>query len=227
MDPGHQQISFETPAGELPGLWTEAVDAVGVMALAHGAGVGMGHSFMQGVCDGLAGSGIAALRFDFPYMARGRRSPDRPAVLIDAWRGALDEATRHANGVPVGAGGKSLGGRMASMLAAEQGDRFPGRALVFFGYPLHAPGRADQIRDAHLPSIAVPMLFIEGTEDPFARFDLISGVVKALEPLASMHVVEGGDHSFRVRGRRRGDDEIGRELGQIAGEFLREVAAGA
>jgi uncharacterized protein len=227
MDPGHQQISFETPAGELPGLWTDAVDSVGVMGLAHGAGGGMRHPFMEGVSDGLARSGIATLRFDFPYMAHGRRSPDRPAVLIEAWRGALEEAIRRADGLPVAAGGKSLGGRMASMLAAEEGVRFAGRGLVFFGYPLHAPGRVDQLRDDHLPSIVVPMLFMEGTQDQFARFDLISGVVGKLEPLASMHVVEGGDHSFRVRGRRRADEEIGRDLAAIAGVFIRGVAAGA
>jgi predicted alpha/beta-hydrolase family hydrolase len=222
-----KEFSFETPAGELPGLWTGAVDAIGVMGLAHGAGAGMRHPFMEGVSDGLVRSGIATLRFDFPYMARGRRSPDRPAVLIDAWRGALDDAMRRADGLPVAAGGKSLGGRMASMLVAEEGERFAGRALVFFGYPLHAPGRVDQPRDGHLSSIAVPMLFIEGTQDQFARFDLISAVVGKLAPLASMHVVEGGDHSFRVSGRRRGDDEIGRDLAAIAGEFIRGVAAGA
>jgi uncharacterized protein len=223
----NEEVSIDTPAGELPGLWTAVEDPEGVLVVAHGAGMGMSHPFMQGVAEGLVAQGIAALRFDFPYMARGRRSPDRPAVLIDAWRGALEEAIRRAKGLPVGAGGKSLGGRMASMLAAEQGDAFAARGLVFFGYPLHAPGRLDQIRDAHLSSITVPMQFIEGTEDPFARFDLISDVVRSLAPRASMHTVEGGDHSFRVRGRRRGDDEIGRELGGIAGEFMRKVGPDA
>src|SRR5438046_8229810 len=110
MDGGAaKRISFDTPAGELPGLWMEAVDAVGVMGLAHGAGAGMGHPFMHGVSEGLAETGVASLRFDFPYMARGRRSPDRPAVLIEAWRGALEEAGRRAGGLPVAAGGKSLG----------------------------------------------------------------------------------------------------------------------
>ena len=227
MDGGAREISFQSPAGELSGLWASPANAVAVMALAHGAGAGMGHPFMEGLAEGLAGYGMGTLRFDFPYMAMGRRSPDRPAVLMDAWRGVLEEAARRSGSLPIAAGGKSLGGRMASMLAAEQGERFPGRALVFFGYPLHAPGRIDQIRDAHLTSIVVPMLFIEGTQDPFARFDLISGVVERLAPPSSMHVVEGGDHSFRLRGRRRADDEIGRDLGAIAGEFLRKVAAGA
>jgi predicted alpha/beta-hydrolase family hydrolase len=184
----------------------------------------MGHPFMEGAAEGLAAEGIAVLRFEFPYMSRGRRAPDRPAVLVDAWRGALDEAVRRADGAAVTAGGKSLGGRMASMLAAEQGERFPGRALVFFGYPLHAPGKSDQPRDAHLASITVPMLFLEGTQDSFARFDLIQGVVGRLGKPARLHVVEGGDHSFRVRGVRRPDQEIGHDLGQVAASFVREVA---
>src|SRR6266496_3562445 len=94
------------------------------------------------------------------------------------------------------------------------------RAMVFFGYPLHAPGRADQPRDAHLASITVPMLFIEGTQDALARFDLIESLVRRLRPLARLHVIEGGDHSFRVRGARRPDLEIGSELGAVAARFV-------
>jgi predicted alpha/beta-hydrolase family hydrolase len=113
---------------------------------------------------------------------------------------------------------------MASMLAAEEGEAFAARALVFFGYPLHAPGRADQPRDAHLGSVTVPMLFIEGTDDALARFDLIESLVRRLRPLARLHVVEGGDHSFRVRGARRPDLEIARELGAVAAGFVTDVA---
>ena len=124
------------------------------------------------------------------------------------------------------AAGKSLGGRMASILASEDGEAFAARALVFFGYPLHAPGRPDAPRTAHLDRVTVPMLFIQGTADPLARFDLVEETVDALKERARLHVVEGGDHSFRVRRRKRPDDEIGRELGTAAAVFIRAVVAG-
>jgi predicted alpha/beta-hydrolase family hydrolase len=183
----------------------------------------MEHPFLAGVASGLAANQVAALRFNFPYREAGRRSPDKPSVLLEAWRAALEEAARRSNGRPLAASGKSLGGRMASMLAAEMGGMFPAAALVFFGYPLHAPGRPEKPRDAHLQSIRIPMLFIEGTGDPLARFDLVQDLVSRLGPTARLHVVEGGDHSFRVKGRRRPDDEIGEELGRVAAGFLHEV----
>jgi predicted alpha/beta-hydrolase family hydrolase len=114
---------------------------------------------------------------------------------------------------------------MASMVAAEDGSSFAARGLVFFGYPLHAPGRSDQPRDAHLRDVAVPMLFVEGTNDSLADFELMQALVARLSPLARLHVVEGGDHSFRVRGARRPDLDIGRELGGVAAAFVREVVA--
>ena len=114
---------------------------------------------------------------------------------------------------------------MASMLAAEDREGFPGSALVFFGYPLHAPGRTDQPRDAHLSSVGVPMLFIQGTRDSLATFDLVQDLVKRLGPPARLHPIEGGDHSFRVRGKRQPDEDIGRELGAVAARFVGEVIA--
>jgi predicted alpha/beta-hydrolase family hydrolase len=206
-------------------LWDEAEHAVAVCVIAHGANNDMHHPFLQGIAEALVAQGISSLRFNFPYKDAGRGYPDRPPVLIEAWRVGMAEAERRGGGLPVIASGKSLGGRMASMLAAEDGPAFAGRGLVFFGYPLHAPGRPEKVRDAHLSSVAVPMLFIEGTADSLARFDLVQAVVERLEPLARLHVVEGGDHSFRVRGRKRPDDEIGRELGGVAASFIREVAS--
>jgi predicted alpha/beta-hydrolase family hydrolase len=113
---------------------------------------------------------------------------------------------------------------MASMLAAEDSEGFPGSALVFFGYPLHPPGRPDKPRVEHLGQIRVPMLFIQGTADPLASFDMIQDVARGLGSLARLHAIEGGDHSFRVRGKRRPDEEIGDELGQVAAAFIKEVA---
>lgn len=112
---------------------------------------------------------------------------------------------------------------MASMLAADRGPEFPAKALVFFGYPLHPPGRPDRLRDAHLPRIRVPMIFIQGSRDALARLDLIEALVERLQPLAYLHVVEGGDHSFRRKGAKRSDQENGREMAQIAIEHLRGI----
>ena len=195
--------------------------AFGVVA--HGAGATVRAPFMDGVSAGLAAEGVTCVRFNFPYVEAGRKAPDRAPVLLETWRAALDAANARAGGRPIVAGGKSLGGRMASVLAAEMGGAFPGVALAFFGYPLHAPGRTDQLRDQHLFDVRVPMLFIQGTADPLARFDLVEGVVRRLGERARLHVVEGGDHSFRVRGARRDAEEVGRELGAVAARFVREV----
>lgn len=218
-----RRTTFLAGDRKLSGLWSEVGTARAVVVVAHGAGAAMEHPFLSGAAAGLAENEVAAFRFNFPYAESGRRSPDKPPVLLEAWRGALEEAGRRANGRPVAAGGKSLGGRMASMLAAEMGGMFPAVALVFFGYPLHAPGRPEKPRDAHLSSIRIPMLFIQGTSDPLATFELVQALVKRLGPPARLHEVEGGDHSFRVRGKRRPDEEIGRDLGAVAARFVREV----
>ena len=183
----------------------------------------MHHPFMAGVAEGVAAGGVSALRFNFPYIETRRRRPDPPPVLLETWEAALRQAVARSNGLPVVVGGKSMGGRIASLLAAKQGPDFPGAALVFFGYPLHRPGITDRLRDAHLPRIRVPLLFIQGTRDPLARFDLMQALVERLGPIARLHVVTDGDHSFHVRGKKESDRDNGRVLGQIAVEFVREV----
>lgn len=218
-----RDVTIPVGDGSVSGLWRRPPDARALAVVAHGAGNSMRHPYFDGIVDGLARSDVAALRFDFPYVEAGRRAPDRAPVLMEAWRAALGVARTLAGDAPLVATGKSLGGRMASTVAAEDGDAFAARALVFFGYPLHAPGKADQPRDGHLASITVPMLFIEGTRDPFARYDLVEAVVEGLGPRARLHAVEGGDHSHRVRGTKRSDREIGEDLGSVASAFISEV----
>jgi predicted alpha/beta-hydrolase family hydrolase len=208
---------------ELSGLWDEAADARAVMVVTHGAGNDMRRPFFTGIAAALVAAQVSVLRFNFPYMSAGRRAPDRPPVMMAAWRAALEEAGRLGGGLSVVASGKSMGGRMASMVAAEDGEEFAGAGLVFFGYPLHAPGKTEKLRDEHLSNVTVPMLFIEGTNDSLARFDLIEGVVKRLGPLARLHAIEGGDHSFRVRGVKREYRDIGEDLGAIAAPFIAEI----
>ena len=190
-----------------------------MLAFAHGAGAGIEHPFMSDMAQRLAGQGIATLRYHFPYMeARAlsgrRRPPDRPHILVDTVRAAVARAAALADGAPLLAGGKSMGGRMTSTAASEA--PLPGvRGLVFFGFPLHAPGRPERAaeRAAHLSGVTVPMLFLQGTRDALARWELIEQTCAALGPRATLHRLEGADHSFRVLKRSpRTNEEMADEV---------------
>ena len=208
-------LRIETPAGEVSAL-LEGERGGPIVALAHGAGGTMRAGVLDGFAAGLADGGVACLRFNFAYAEAGRKGPDREPVLRQVWAAAFEEARRI--GEPAWAGGKSLGGRIASMMAAD-GEIEPA-GLIFVGYPLHPPGKPERIRDAHLGDIRVPMLWLQGTADPFARWDLLEPVLARLGTRAELHRVEGGDHSFRVRGRPRDDEGTGRELGAVAARFV-------
>ena len=153
---------------------------------------------MVRTAEGLTARGIAAATFDFPYMTARRSVPDRPPVLEQAWREAIEAARRELAGLPLFIGGKSMGGRIASQVAAQGVDGIAG--LVFLGYPLHPPGKPQQRRDAHLPAIEEPMLFVQGTRDAFGTSDEIRELLPRLQR-AELHEVAGGDHSFKVSGR--------------------------
>jgi len=202
-------------------MWIDPPEADAVLVLAHGAGSGMRTPFMAGFAEAIGRLGVATMRFEFPYMRAGRKAPDRPPVLVEAWRAAFAEAAGRAGGRPVFAGGKSMGGRIASMAAAEG---MPAAGLVFLGYPLHPPGRPDKIRDAHLDAVPAPMLFLQGTRDTFARPDLLAAVIARLGPRAEYRPVEGGDHSFRVPGGPRDAGVIAASLAEPAAAFMRRVA---
>jgi predicted alpha/beta-hydrolase family hydrolase len=179
---------------------------------AHGAGAGMDHAFMAAVASGLAQRGVATLRFQFPFMEQGSRRPDAPKVAHAAIRAAVQEAVRRAPGVPLFAGGKSFGGRMTSQAQAEE--PLPGvRGLVFVGFPLHAAGKPSVERASHLADVKLPMLFLQGTRDALAGIDLIRAVTNKLGERATLHIVEGADHSFHVLVRSgRNDDQVRDEL---------------
>ncbi len=200
------EIAIEGRAEVVPGLVIAPKNAWAVYVLAHGAGAGMRHVFLETVADMLAAAGIATLRYEFPYMGARRRRPDPPALLERTVRAAVVVAAVECPGLPLTAGGKSMGGRMTSQAAAAEA--LPGvRGLVFLGFPLHAPGRAGVARAAHLANVTVPMLFVQGTRDDFATTALIHQVTGAL-PSATLHEIDGGDHSFRVlkRSGRTADD---------------------
>lgn len=167
-----------------------------LVLLAHGAANTMDHPLLVYLCRELARSGLSCLRFNFPYSEAGRSKPDGQATLEAAWHRVLahvktdpDLAPRH-----VVAAGKSLGGRVASQMAAN--GQLPADGLIFYGYPLHPPGRKDTLRDAHLAAIEAPMLFFAGTRDPFCDLDLMRPVCRRLGERATLEIIDGGDHSF-------------------------------
>ncbi|MGZ5297848.1 MAG: alpha/beta hydrolase family protein, partial [Actinomycetota bacterium] len=166
--------------------------------------------------------GIATLRFNFPYIENGRRAPDPGSYLQETWRAAFASASGRAQGEPVWAGGKSLGGRIASMAVA---DGMPAAGLVFLGYPLHPPGKPERIRDEHLYGIDVPMIFVEGTRDPFATTELLGVVIAKLGARATLISIEGGDHSFNVKGAKRDARDVAAALGQPVAALIRDRAS--
>jgi predicted alpha/beta-hydrolase family hydrolase len=178
----------------------------------------MEHPFMTGFVQALNDDGAATFRFNFPYREAGRKFPDRPPLAIATWRAALAEAQSRSAGEPLWAAGKSFGGRMASMAVAEG---MPAAGLIYLGYPLHPPGKPDKLRDEHLYGITVPMLFLQGTKDPFMTPDVLEGVVGRIGPNAVLEWREGGGHTFEVAGQKRSPGELGASLAPAAAGFIR------
>ncbi len=179
----------------------------------------MRHPFLESISQRLAERSIATLRYQFPYMEQRARRPDPPAVAAATVRAAVMEAARVAPGLPLVAGGKSFGGRMTSTAQAEA--PLPGvRGLVFLGFPLHPPGRPSDKRAEHLAQVRIPMLFLQGDRDEFAALNLVKPVVKRLGAGATLHLVEGGDHSFHVLKRSgRTDADVMSELADVVTEW--------
>jgi predicted alpha/beta-hydrolase family hydrolase len=202
-------------------------DAWLLYVLAHGAGAGMRHSFLESISASLAARGVATFRYQFPYLEAGRRRPDPPPILEATVRAAVSKAAGIVPELPVIAGGKSLGGRMTSGAAAAKPlERV--RGLVFLGFPLHPPGQPGTRRSEHLARVDVPMLFLQGTRDAFARLDLITTVCQQLEPRATLHLVEGADHSFGVLKRSgRTASQVMDELADTTARWARSLVADA
>lgn len=191
---------------------------------AHGAGAGMGHAFMEAIAAGLGEREVATLRFQFPYMEQGSKRPDSAKVAQAAVRAAVQEAARRLPNVPLFAGGKSYGGRMSSQAQAEQA--LPGvRGLVFLGFPLHAAGKPSTERADHLARVQLPMLFLQGTRDTLADLELIRQVAGTLGDRATLHIDEGGDHSFKVLARSgRSDAQVREELVETIVGWMKKIS---
>jgi uncharacterized protein len=200
----------------------ESAAPVAALILGHGAGAGQKSPFMVRFGKGMAARGISAATFDFPYIEAGRKVPDRAPVLEQAWREAVQAGQSEFAGVPLFIGGKSMGGRIASHIASQGCKGLSG--LIFLGYPLHPPGKPDQRRDAHLPAIAEPMLFVQGSRDPFGTTAEIAALLPKMSR-ATLHDVTGGDHSFKAPGRKAdaGLDEIM----DVVAAWIRKTIGGA
>jgi predicted alpha/beta-hydrolase family hydrolase len=219
------RIDVGPTIGSVPGILLRPPDAWLLYVLAHGAGAGMRHRFMEAIAEALTARGIATLRYEFPYLASGGRRPDPPPVLQATVRAAVTEAARLAPDLPLVAGGKSLGGRMTS--GAQAREPLPGvHALVFLGFPLHPPKQPGVSRAEHLAGVRIPMLFLQGTRDDLADLELVTGVCRDLGSRATLHVVDGANHAFEVLKRSgRTNEEAREELVRTIEQWCRALTA--
>ena len=219
------QINIEK-ADPVSALLIKPPQARACYVFAHGAGAGMAHASMELIAAGLAERDIATLRYQFPYMEKGSKRPDAPAVAHAAVRAAVAEAARCCSGLPLIAGGKSFGGRMTSQ--AQAIDALPGvRGLAFFAFPLHPAGKPSSDRAKHLTEVDIPMLFLQGTRDALAELSLLEPVVKKLGKLATLHLVKEADHSFHVlKSSGRNDREVMTEVLDAFAAWAGKIGAG-
>jgi len=220
------ELKFDVPGTEVPctALLDHGPGASALLVIAHGAGAGMRHQFMEGIVERLVERCIATFRFQFPYWEQGRRRPDPQPLLLEAVRSAIATAHAQVPELPLFAGGKSMGGRMTTLAASEEPLEHV-RGIVLFGFPLHRPGPPTIERAKHLSHVGPPLLFLQGTRDTLADLDSMREVVGSLGKQATMHVVEGADHSFHVLKRSgRSDDEV---LDDMAAQVEAWVAAHA
>jgi hypothetical protein len=220
-----EEIDFlaSKSAGRVSGIVLRPARPAFLLVLAHGAGAGMRHAFLEALAVRLAAGGVATLRWQFPYTEKGSRRPDPQPVLLAAVRSAVATGRELAGGLPLFAGGKSMGGRMTSLAAAKEA--LPDvRGLVFVGFPLHPAGKPSIERAAHLASTAVPLLFLQGTRDTLADLALLRPVCEALGPRANLRIFEDADHSFHVRKKSgRDDDAVMAELAGSAAEWMHSL----
>lgn len=206
--------------GEVSAIFSSPKNPKAIFVFAHGAGAGMNHKFMEEISSKLVNFDIAVFRYQFPYMEKGKRSPDYPNVLLKTVQSAVEKAESIYKGLPIFAGGKSLGGRMTSTVASK--NLIPQiKGIIFFGFPLHAPGKPSSDRAEHLYEVKVPMLFLQGTRDKLADLNLLKPVIKKIGRKASLKIIEGADHSFHVlKSFKKSDSEIIEELSELASSWM-------
>src|SRR5712672_533004 len=210
-------------AGEVSAILVRPADARWLLVLAHGAGAGMSHPFLEKLAGELASAGVATFRYQFPYMEERRHVPDRAPVAAATVAAAARAAAKVSPELILLAGGKSFGGRMSSQAASQQ--LLEGvRGLVFFGFPLHPPNKPGTKRAEHLADVQVPMLFLQGTRDTLADLKLLRPICKELSKLATLHVIETADHSFHVlKSSGKSDADVVRELAQTTASWAENL----
>ncbi len=212
------QFPISEELGVTSALYIRPVKPKYLLVLAHGAGAGMEHPFMETLAQFLADNKVATLRFNFLYMENGKKIPDRPNKALPAISAAILQAKKLSKGLPIYIGGKSFGGRMCSQLAANE-LLTDISGIIYFGFPLHAIGKPSKDRAAHLANISQPQLFLQGTRDTLAEISLIKEVCKKLKN-ATLEIFEGGDHSFKML-KKTGinHEEVIEKLAKTAANF--------
>jgi len=195
-------------------------DAV-TLILGHGAGAPQTHPWMVAMAEAIAGRGLRVVTFNFLYMEGKRRVPDRPPVLEATWRAAIDAVRARFGGGRLFIGGKSMGGRIATMVAAGEGVDVAG--LVLLGYPLHPPGKPQQLRTAHLPRVRAPMLFVQGSRDAFGGPEELAPFLAGMPAGTRLFAIDGGDHSL-ARPKSSGET-LAKTMGRVAEEIAGFVAS--
>jgi predicted alpha/beta-hydrolase family hydrolase len=194
--------------------------------LAHGAGADMHAKALTVVADALADAKIASLRFQYPYRSSGKRAPDRPAVLDGATRDAARELATRSKLPPerLVLGGRSMGGRYCSMIAADEEDPTPALGLLMLGYPLHAAGKPEKERSEHFPRIRVPVLFVSGTRDSLAAKPALTKAAKKIKGPVTFHWLDSADHGFRpLKSSGRTTDEVLADVAQTSTDWVRRL----
>lgn len=204
--------TIEWKDGAVSAVWNHPARGETYLVLGHGAGGTLHTPGLAAFAETLADRGIGTVRFNFPYAEARRKIPDPRARLEACYQGVAAQVAERADRLFLG--GRSMGGRVASHIVAAG---YPAAGLVFLSYPLHPPGKPDQLRDAHLPKIIVPMLFLQGSRDNFAQPDLLAATIRRLVT-ATLHVVEGGDHGLTVRGRKA--DDVTKELVDVTLKWM-------
>lgn len=227
MEAREHSLHVSDGAGDVSALIATPRDAWAGYVFAHGAGAGMRHAFLEELASLLYGAGVATLRYQFPYMEKKTHRPDPPALAERTVQAAVTSASSEMSDLPWFAGGKSFGGRMTSQAAAH-GLIPSARGIVFVGFPLHPPGKPSVARAVHLASVSLPMLFVQGTRDELASMDLVRETCAALGARATLHVVEGGDHSFKVlKSTGKTKTDVMNEIRDAITAWMRVILEGA
>jgi hypothetical protein len=218
-----KEFKFEVDKerGKVSAILSQPANAKILLVVAHGAGTDMRHFFLENLCELLAEKSIATMRYNFPYKEKGGKGgPNGPKILTATIVAAIEKAKELAPQLNLFAGGKSMGGRMTSQ--TESAAPLGVQGLVFFGFPLHPPGKPGIERADHLKQVAVPMLFLQGPRDTLAKPELMQPVIKGLGSKAQIHMVDGADHSFKVLKRsERNEEEVLEELAGVSSDWMK------